>query len=500
VSKLDKISQDILKVLEDHPSGVSITELAKNSKYHRNTISPRLNALLKDNKVNVKTTGKSKLYYLQSHAMIAEGGNVEHNNITGNISIGIGFSSSRDSKTAAIEAIENAKKDIKLSGPYTLGLLFSSSNYDIKKLVNSANKIFGNTTWVGCTTAGEISNIGATNNSCVVMIIKSEYIKLGIGVSKDIYNNPFECGKRSMKDAISKLKLDKYMHAYISYLTSKSKGTETLVKNNPFVVLSLFAGSSAERAVNSDEVLKGMKEVSDYRIPIIGGNAGDDFKLKGTYQFVNGKIYTDAAISILISSDIKFSYASEHGYKPTSKLHLVTKAYGGLLKELDKKPALDVYAKEIKLSHEEINKQIFQLGVRYPLGSPDSESNYLLKAPGAILGKNIICAANLVNSSAVSIMKTSEKQLLDAAKKAAEKAKKELNGNISGAIIFSCAMRKAQLTEKCNKELELIKKVIGNVPMIGFYTYGEQVAKGSVTNQQNINITIILFSDNLSAK
>lgn len=501
VSKLEKIRQDILKVLEDHPSGLSINELAKYSKYHRNTISPRLRELLNKKTVKIKNTGSAKVYYLTHHAVIAEGGNIKHKKSTGkNISIGLGFSNSKNSEAAAKEAIENAKKDIGVYEPYTLGLLFCSSNYDIKKLVKSAQKNFKGTEWVGCTTAGEISNMGATQSSCVVMIIKSEYVRVGVGIGRDIYKNPINCGKKAMKQSISKLKLDKYIHAYVSYLTSKSKGAETLVRTYPFITLSILAGSSATKPVNSDGVLKGMREVSSYRIPIIGGNAGDDFKLKGTHQFYNGEIYQDAAISILISSDIKFSYASEHGYKPTSKLHLATKAQGGLLLELDKKPALDVYSKETSIPADEIMKKIFQLGMVFPLGCPDTEGNYLLKAPGAVVGKGLICAANIVGSSAVSIMKNTEKGLLSAAEKVAKKAKKELKGKIAGAIVFSCAMRKAQLREKCNDEIELIKKVIGDVPIIGFYTYGEQVAKGSVTNQQNINITVLLFSDNLTAK
>jgi len=70
---LEKITQDILKVLEDHPSGLSINEIAKYSKYHRNTISPRLRSLLRKGNIKVKATGKAKLYYLKHHAMIAEG-------------------------------------------------------------------------------------------------------------------------------------------------------------------------------------------------------------------------------------------------------------------------------------------------------------------------------------------------------------------------------------------------------------------------------------------
>ena len=40
-------------------------------------------------------------------------------------------------------------------------------------------------------------------------------------------------------------------------------------------------------------------------------------------------------------------------------------------------------------------------------------------------------------------------------------------------MMFSCVARKMVLGRRTNEEIDEIKKVFGNTPIIGFYTYGE---------------------------
>lgn len=50
--KLNNYKGTIIKILEDHPFGLSITELAEKTNFHRNTVSKYVNILEAENKVN----------------------------------------------------------------------------------------------------------------------------------------------------------------------------------------------------------------------------------------------------------------------------------------------------------------------------------------------------------------------------------------------------------------------------------------------------------------
>ena len=66
--------------------------------------------------------------------------------------------------------------------------------------------------------------------------------------------------------------------------------------------------------------------------------------------------------------------------------------------------------------------------------------------------------------------------VLNAAKEAAARAREGLkNAAVSAVIIFDSIARKRILGRRALEEIEIIKKTLGQtVPIIGFYSYGEQ--------------------------
>jgi DNA-binding transcriptional regulator YhcF (GntR family) len=60
--KLNNYKGTIIEILEDHPFGLSITELADKTNFHRNTVSKYVNILEAENKVNKKRIGTASIY------------------------------------------------------------------------------------------------------------------------------------------------------------------------------------------------------------------------------------------------------------------------------------------------------------------------------------------------------------------------------------------------------------------------------------------------------
>jgi|GEM_PF-2371163 len=59
----------IMDVLKENPSGLSISDLARKTGFHRNTISSKVR-LLEGKKLRFRMVGKSKVYYLSHHQLL----------------------------------------------------------------------------------------------------------------------------------------------------------------------------------------------------------------------------------------------------------------------------------------------------------------------------------------------------------------------------------------------------------------------------------------------
>jgi len=55
--------EELLKILEDYPFGLTISELSEKSRLHRNTVSKYLNVLEVEKFVNKKEIGRAQLYF-----------------------------------------------------------------------------------------------------------------------------------------------------------------------------------------------------------------------------------------------------------------------------------------------------------------------------------------------------------------------------------------------------------------------------------------------------
>ena len=87
----------------------------------------------------------------------------------------------------------------------------------------------------------------------------------------------------------------------------------------------------------------------------------------------------------------------------------------------------------------------------------------------------ISLAASIPEGSPITLTTATRGDIINGAKLAAEQAKESLQGAEPQAILmFSCVGRKLVLGRRTQEEVAAVKEVLGaEVPLIGFYTYGE---------------------------
>jgi len=402
------------------------------------------------------------------------------------IQVGVGRSDLEDSLAAGKEAAAIAYDG--MEGEPTFSLMFCSVKFEIEKLLEGVRSVVQGP-MIGCSTAGEITNDGVSTGSVAVMCIKSDKIRVGLGVGEDIGLDARKAGQDSAASAIKEIGEEMRTASQIFIKTKSGK----FANITPFSMITLpdaLAGGGAD-------VVRGITDVVGLHFPVVGGSPGDDLQMKKTYEFCNGNIYSDAVVSAVLSSDLVTGFGVRHGWHPVGKSMTVTRSKGGQVYEIDESPAIKAYEEffDKKIEEEALGRE-FSIN---SLGIPAWEGEYRLRWP--ILKKednSIICAAEIPQDSVVRIMEGDEDSAIEAAKAAAREAmiKAGEPEDIAACLVFDCISRKQLLGNDAGKEIKAIQSIVGKeTPLIGFYTYGEQApTSGASAGFHNQTVVIYIIS------
>lgn len=365
------------------------------------------------------------------------------------IKAGVGRSNNSNAIEAGAEAVKKALSQT--DNKANLVVVFSTATYDQKKILEGIMSVSKDISLVGCSDSGEITTEGPVSKHVAVMALNSDTIDFTIGIGKETDKDSYKAGVVAAKEVKKKAKKD------ISLLIILLDGL----------------------AENGAGALRGIQKVFGKNLPIIGGSAGDDFLFKKTYQYYNGEVLENSIIGIGFSGKFSFGVGVKHGWEPITLPMKVTKAKGSKLIEINNRPALFIYEDYFgKRIQELIKKPIARIAYTYPLGmNVEGSEEFLIRDVVSANEKGeITCTAEILEGSEIRLMLADRDKAIEAAKEAAENALKQLKGAKPKAIfVFDCMTRNKLLGPRIGEEITAIQNVLGkDVPLIGFYTYGEQ--------------------------
>lgn len=459
-----------------------------------------------------------------------------------NVFVGVASSKPKkyDKETSFNCGAETAKKAIKNmverggSKP-DFAIVFSSSKFDINSLVDGINSVFINypkIKWIGCTTNANITPEGILLGSVSVCVISSEYLKFGVGVAENVFKEKENAGRKCAEMSIKDIEIDRYVDAYFRYISTKKKNVNEIIKQRDFAMLVLTPGFTMKNSGVEAWVIEGMKSVVGNNTTIVGGSSSDDFRFIKSYQFINGKIFTESVVCASIFSNLKLDYGLSHGYSPTKKVVLVTKSKNQIVYEINGNPAIEEYARLLGTTKEELSKGFGFMGVgkrmptvvleflsnkgfvqpeklmkempflkyvlKKPFAIPDTHGNYLLKVPTSIHEKTALeFASNIPKNLSMVLMESNLNKMVQATN---HSVKESLDNSKKPAVlfVFECAGRYIAMGGSVSKALYFVKKTLKNTPFIGFYTNSEigQVKEG-VCDAQMYSCSTLSVNDNL---
>jgi hypothetical protein len=344
--------------------------------------------------------------------------------------------------------------------------LFCAPLQALDDLVKGICEAAGTDQIIGCTTSGEISSDGQSINSAVLGGIVSDCVEFEFMRIQGLAEDSEAAGRKLAKSFST---IPRYLQIFSDGLTG-----------------------------NGCALLKGIADGFHANVPIAGGAAGDNGDFHKTFQFDRGRIYSDAVCAIAFYGDFQLGTAVRSGWVPIGLSKRVTRARGKVVYELNGEPALNVFERFLGQHAEKLPA----IGVEYPLGfmRPGREGHqdhqYILRATMSVdrRERSITFAGEIPEGALVNLTCGDKDSVLAAADTAAREARAAM-GSVTPELIFcySCMARRIVLGSRTGEEIERIRDQFGvQIPILGFYSYGEYCPVGAEACSDLHNETITL--------
>jgi hypothetical protein len=368
---------------------------------------------------------------------------------------GVGISQKiDDSFRSGVEAASAAKS--KLKGPFPLAVVFMTEQYDEEKAIEGVRSVTGDTPLIGCTAPSLICNGKIYSDGLGVAIIQSDTLKVNVGVSDNLSQDAQETGRQ----------------------LGSTLSTVPFPNGHPQnQVLLVFADASMTKGVVTDALYEAFREFgSSFRF--FGGGSADNLHFKKSVQILNDQVHRDAITGALIVSDSPQAISLRHGWEPTGRNLVVTKAEGKTVHELDGQPALELYMSSLDEDIKGFDfSQFYGFASGHPLGIPMATGEYIVRDPlsASVEDNSITFVSEVPENAIVRIMTGSRESLLLASTEAAGEAKEALGGKAPALILIAdCVSRLLFLGDDAQTEVSNIGTQLGgDVPMLGFFSFGE---------------------------
>lgn len=384
------------------------------------------------------------------------------------VKAGIGASSLPGGSEAASEAAAVALASLGNARPGLL-VVFSSVGYQLDEVVSAVRRVGGQAPLVGATSAGQI--------------FQGQLIPVGVGVVVAA----LAADRHFTVASVSGLRADPYQAGMVlARAALESAGTAPTSQD----ALLLFADGLAG---DHQQLVRGIYRVAGPAVPIVGAAAADDRILRQTSVFRDDQVLNDAAVAVLIRGTEQPGIGSGHGWRPHGDPMVVTRVRGSVVVELDGRPAGEVYTSALDaLGHPRGETRFATAALAHPLGILQPDGSFSVRSLLSLTEEGGIAAfAGLPELAVVHVMTTDVESLLRGAEGVVASTLAGRGDDPALVLAFSCVARYDMLGPEVPAEALRVQKAAGEVPTIGFYTYGEFARTRGVMGFHNATMTAL---------
>lgn len=415
-----------------------------------------------------------------------------HSAAISKIEVGRAIARGDDAYSAGRQAVQEALAEIK-EHAVSIVLVFASPCFDLEALLKGVNDGVDDVPVVGATTAGEVCD-GLHNESVVVLAIASPYLKVHVGVGRDVsedWSSAVDMAVRS--DGVS------------PFFQGDNGGFwQRLQRKGTSAFGMIFSpGNTRSADSRSYEILEALRGRAQGRLPLFGGSSADDWAMRTNHVFHNRCAHPDSLLLVVFETQLKFGLGMAHGFKPTQRGAMVTRARGHEALALNGLPADAEYAALLGSSLEDLQKKHLTFTTGKCAGFSDGYNGFNINVASFFTESGgVRFAQPVVEGSSFVVMEPESSSMVTAGRCALRKAL--LNGGIENeapacAIAFSCALRNVILQEDTAQEIAGICEEAGKAPVAGFLSFGEQgITDDGANRHGNELVSVLALGQTLS--
>jgi hypothetical protein len=382
--------------------------------------------------------------------------------------MGVGRSDDRDSTDAARNAVRQALVG---TDPKLL-IVFGSVDRDPAVLLAALAEAAPGVLVVGCSTHGEIAPGGPSDGSVTVAILGGPGFEVSAAVARGVSGRQRQAGQEVARCAERVADLP---HRVLLLLT------DGLVRDQESIVRGCYLTLGAS-------------------VPLFGGAAADGWRMERVYLLAEGEVLTDAVVAVTLASEAPLSVAVRHGWRTLGQPMIVTSASSGRVYTLDDRPAMDAYLDRLGAPPQAYTDAaaFTEFALARPLGvqrrSRVDARN--LSTEVDIVGRSIGGGMAIDHGGLAWAMTGDEESILAATDAACRDALDGLCGQRPiGLFTFSCAALRAVLGDDgVRRESERLAKWAGDLPYVGFYTYGEIARTRGIDGFHNQTLAVLALA------
>jgi small ligand-binding sensory domain FIST len=204
---------------------------------------------------------------------------------------------------------------------------------------------------------------------------------------------------------------------------------------------------------------------------LVGGLASS----RGPMVQIAGEVSEGGASGAWMSSKINMVAGLSQGCSPIGPAHIATTAQKNVVMEIDGRPALDVFKEEIgEMLARNLERCANFIYAALPVGGSDTGDYLVRNLMGIDPNKGWIAIGDQIESGdGIMFTKRDRTTAKDDLVQMLKKLKKRVSRPIQGGLYFSCLSRGHNLFGEAGVELEIVRDVIGDVPLAGFFANGE---------------------------
>ena len=297
---------------------------------------------------------------------------------------------------------------------------------------------------VGCTAHGTIGpRMPIDGTGAVAIGFYGDWLRVGIGVAPDLSTSPITRSRDAVIRAAAMLDL--------------APNALDPVRHVALTLANGYGGNEEAFCIGSAATAP--------HIRFLGGFASAGLGDTRAAVWINGEIVPDGGIVLLLESELPFQAVVSSHLLATATKTVVTGATGREIHELDGKPAVPRLHELVRQLGEELRTpQPTHAFARYLDGTPYVRSIHVID------DQRIQTASTVEPGHVLRIMRPGD--LIATTQRDLASARERVGGELAAFLAFSCASRHWE-AKIDNLERELAA-CYGELPTIGFATYGEQ--------------------------